>query len=48
MDYIQGKIKTLRMEPVLEPQSQVNAFKIKLLEHALTPEDELQRLYQEN
>ena len=43
-DYIRNRIEQLRLEPVQEATEKINAFKIKLLEHAITPEDELQRL----
>lgn len=47
-NHVQDKISTLKMESGIESLEVVNQFKIKLMEHALTPEKELHKLYESN
>lgn len=44
--HIREKIDALRMEPATDTLGKINSFKIKLMEYALTPEDEFLRLHE--
>ena len=43
-NHIREKINTLKMEPSTEALEKIYAFKIKLMQHAITPNFELQCL----